>query len=433
MKTMMMTMGPRVCSGVTLAAMTLAGAALAGESSFKPYVSAQYLHESNVYKFSSQVAGVTGTRDTSDRIQRYTAGLETSYTWSQQKLHALVEGRRINYADFNHLDHNERAFEAGFDGGILSNTRGLLNFRDERRMASFEDRRSTQLTMERDLTGRGALDINITPQWHFLTGVRGRHLRSPLPDAPALPLPPPGAPARLASPDFALRESAYHVGVQFGIEDKENPTTEAPLLFGFMMERATIRFSNATPQPVPPPPMVQETFEDYELLSLQATAQYAATGLSIFDAKLGTTYYKAMSSGASSEPDMTGEIGYTRQLSVVTEINAHLFRRIVPYAATSDAAIDTGVSVGAKWQPGDLTALVNYSYAESAFRGSSGSAPEDSGRNDKTQNATLSFAYPLFQYFGVRLFGSYSARRSSLGYNDYTDQTAGVELTFRWL
>ena len=436
--------------------MDVAGAAWAGELKFNPFVTGQYLSDSNVYKFSGQVAQVTGTRETDDRIQRYTAGIDAVYAWQQQELRAVVEGRRFSFKKFKHLDHREYALDAGYAGSLLSNTTGLLNFRDERRMASFEDRRTTQLTMERDQIGRGALSIGVTPEWHLLVGAHGRNLRSPLPDAPALPQPPPGAPARKASPDFGLHEAGYNAGVQFGIEDKKNPENEAPLLLGVMMEYTTVGFSGVTPQPAAatPPPAGQplplplplpglapasggtaapETFGDYRLLTLEATAKYAVSGLSSFDGKLGATQYNPKRSSAKSRPALTGEIGVTRKFSGVTALDAHLFRRISAYVATADVATDTGVSIGANWEPIlDITVLVNYAWATSTFGDTRGIAPENTGRSDKVQNATLSIGRPLFRLFGVRLFGSYSDRKSNLAYNDYTDNIVGAELSFRW-
>ena len=421
----------RLRAGVAAAIMLFAGVAEAGKFNFNPYASGQYLYDSNVYKFSSQVAQVTGTASTADRIQRYAAGIDADYTWQKHKLYGTIEGRRFLFQDFTQLDHNEYALGVGFDGDILSNTTGLVDFRQERRMASFEDRRSTQLTMERDQTGRGALNITVTPEWHVLTGARLRYLQSPLPAAPALPQPPPGAAARNASPDFAVHETAYNAGVQYGIENVNNPKDATPWLVGVMLEHQTVSFGGVTPQPPTPPGVVRDNFDGYRLLSLEGTAQYTIPKLSAFDGKLGITQFTQ--SGTSSA-QLTGEIGYTRALSAVTELNAHVFRRIVPYVATGDATTNTGFSLGAKWNPlRDLTVLGNYAYASSSFGGSSGFAPENSGRGDKVQQATLSVAYPLYRYFTVKLFSTYDNRDSSLVFNNFSDKIFGAELSFRWL
>ena len=423
-------MRARVAAGL----MAFAGVASAGELEFHPYASGLYLYDSNVYKFSSQVADVTGTTDTSDRVERYTAGLDAGYAWEQQKVHATAEARRFLFEDFSHLDHNEYALDIGLDGKALSNTTGLLDFRDERRMASFEDRRSTQLIIERDRMGRGELTIAVTPDWHVVAGARLHTLRSPLPDAPALPQPPPGAAARVASPNFAMHETAYNAGVQRGILRKEHSENEAPLFVGVMLGYQTVSFSGVTPQPPPPPGVSQEKFDGYRLLSLEATAKYDISELSAFDGKLGVTQYRPRESAGGSRLELTGELGYTRSLSEVTELNLHVFRRIAPYAATGDASTNTGISVGAKWQPmlRDLIVLVNYSWASSSFGGSSGFAPENSGRGDTVQTATLSLAHPLFRYFAIRLFGSYSDRHSNRAFDSYADKIVGAELAFRW-
>lgn len=407
--------------------MAPAGAARAGEFNFNPYVAGQYLQESNVYKFSQQIADVTGTSDTSDNSQRYTAGVDTGYIWSQQKLTALVEGRQYRFDNFQHLDHNESTFAAAFDGGIMSHTRTLVDYREERRMASFEGRRNTQLVIERDRVGRAGLNIAVQPDLHLLAGVRRRNLDSPLPSAPAVPSPSPGvkgAPARNASPDFALHETAYNAGVEIGIEDKEHPEAEAPLVYGLMLESQNVNFSGVTPQPAPAANEQPENFDGYRLLTLLATTKYALSTLSRLKGQLGITQYSP-AQGPSSDPDLTGEIGYTRGVSPITELNVQLYRRIVAFAATTDASTDTGASIGAKWEPiRDLTVLANYGRGRSEFK--------DAGRSDDVENASLSFAYPQFRYFHIRVFGTYSDRRSNLSYNNFTDETVGAELSFRW-
>lgn len=409
------------------------GAAAAGDFNFNPYVDGQYIYDSNVYRFSNQVATVTGTRDTADRHQRYAAGLDTGYTWQQQALQFTAEGRRFKFEELTHLDHDEYLFAVNFNGGVLSNTRGALHLAHERRMASFEDRRTTRLIMEEEEVGQGALTVAVTPQWHAVVGARGRRLRSPLPDAPALPQPPPGAPARIASPNFAVHEAAINAGVQFGIENKEHPEDESPLLVGVLLEYSAVDFSGVTPQPPPPPGVTRETFNGYSLLALGATVAYTLNGLSSLDGKLGVTMYDPSSNTAKSKPDITGEVGYVRRLSVLTQVNAHLFRRIVPYAATADATTDTGASVGAKWEAlQNLMVVADYSLASSAFSGLSGVAPENAGRNDSVQNASLSVAYPLVRALVLKLSGTYNDRRSSLSFNNYNDITAGVELSYRW-
>lgn len=419
---------------VALAAlMTLSATAATAEFEFNPYASAQHLYDSNVYRFSRQVADVTGTTETADHSQRYAAGVDTGYDWSQQKLRARFEERRIRYTDFEQLDHNEYLLDAGLESSFLGNTTGVLNFRDERRMASFDDRRSTDLIIERDRVGRGSLNIAVTPDWHLLTGARIRNLRSPLPDAPALPLPAPGAPARLASPDFALHERAYNVGVEFGIENKERIEDVVPLFIGIMLEQQTVTFSGVTPQPPPPPGVTRETFDGYRLLTLDTTARYTINHHSSFDGKLGITRDTPRQSTAGSRLELTGDIGYTRELSALTEVNARLFRRVVPFVATADATTDTGASLGAKWQPIlGFIVLADYAWASSSFRGLSGVDADNSGRGDKTQNASLSFSFPVLRYFGIRMFGTYNDRRSSAAYNDYSSKVGGVELTFRW-
>jgi hypothetical protein len=418
--------------GAALMLLSCSTAAPAATLDLVPYASAQYLSESNVYRFSSQVAEVTGTTETADRIQRYAAGLETSYAWTQQQLRATIEGRQLRFAEFSHLDHHEHLLDLGYSGRVFGHTQVELAARNERRMASFEDRRSTDLIIERDRELRGDLKYALAPNWHLLAGTRQRQLHSPLPDAPALPQPAPGAPARVASPDFAVRESAYNTCFEFGIENKDHPESEAPLLLGLKLEQQTVDFSGLSAQPAPPPGVEPENFEGYRLLSLESTVQYTVSGLSTLSGALGVTQYTP-NGGERSSPELTGSIAYLRKLSALTEVGASLYQRIVLASGTADSTTDTGFGVGLKWEPLiDLMVVANYSRARSDFNGRSGVAPENAGRGDTVQNASLSLAYPMFRYFGIRLFGTTSKRSSSLAFQNYRDDTVGIELSLRW-
>ncbi|HUS25645.1 MAG TPA: hypothetical protein VM369_11920 [Candidatus Binatia bacterium] len=413
------------------AALVFCGDAAAAEFLFTPTASAQLYYDSNVYRFSEAVARAIGTPIRADRVQRYTAGADSSYEWLHQKLRAGGEQRRFRYRNQDELDHDETLVEAAYDGALYDYLTPQLEYREERRLASFEDRRTAQPVMEHDQSGRAALGIALTPLWHVATNVRGRNLRSPLPAAVALP--PPGPAARAPSPRFGLHEALYSAAVLYGVDSKQHPEAEAPLLAGVMVEYQTVSFSGVTPPGPPPPGRRVETFAGYRLLTFEGTAQYAVSGLSIFDGKLGVTKYNPKRTQAADEvPEITGEIGYRRGFTAVTELNGHLFRRIVAHANTAAAATDTGFSIGANWEPlPALIVLADYAWALSEFQGDGGSS-ENSGRRDRTQTASLSVSKPLSRSFGMRLFGGYSKRSSNLAFNSYGDKSLGVEFTFRW-
>lgn len=416
-------------AAVLLAAVVPAAAA---ELNLSTHLASRYQYESNVYRFSDQVAEVTGTDQLSDRSLRHTAGIDAGYAWGLQTVQVMAEARQFRFEEFKHLDHNEYTLAAALDSE-LSIARVRLNVGDERRIASFEDRRTTQLIMERDRTGRAAVLLPVTPQWNVVAGARGRFLQSPLPDAPALPRPPPGAPARVASPDFTVHEAGFSTGVQYGILNEEHPEDEGPLLVGVLLDYTTVSFSGVTPQPPPPMGVPPETFDGYSLLSLGATASYFLDGMSSLDGKLGLTRYTPSTSGADSSLEAVGEIGYIRRFSVVTELRGALFRRMVPFAANGDTTTDTGASLGARWEPRrNLRVLGEYTFASSAFGGLSSFAPENSGRGDVVQTASLSVAYPQLENFFLRLSGTYNDRRSNLSYNNYRDVTAGAEMGIRF-
>lgn len=405
------------------------GAANSAELEFEPYVAAQLQRESNVFRFSDEVAEATGTTRTADTVERYTAGLELAYGGSRQRIAGTAEARRFQHANFDNLDRTEHFTEIGYRGRLFNNTTGVVTLASERRAATQGDRRSTQLVMERDRTLKSGLDVSVTPMWHVLAGMRLRRLTSPLPEGVALPRS--GLPARPASPDFGLRETAFSGGVQYGIESLDLLDNESPLLLGVLFEHEEVRFENL----ISPPAGEGEPDVSlgYRLLVLEATARYSVSGMSALEASLGATQFKAMEESDAQSPTLTGDLRYIRKLSGVTELSIGVFRRFSPFVDSADATTDTGFLLGARWEPViDLEFELDYSYTRSSFGGQSPIAPEDAGRSDTLHGAALSVRYPFFNRIGIRLYGSVNERSSSQSFNDFTDNRIGVELSYRW-
>lgn len=426
----------RARRGATIAAIAaaLACAPAAGiELRLTPYVAGQYLYDSNIYRFSDQVVEVTGTPQTDDRVRRYTGGIDSSIRWQRQTLQVMAERREYRYDVLEPLDHDETTAAATLDSWIGQDFRLTAGARSERRRASSEDRRSTELIIEHDRSANAELTVTLAPMWRVTAGASGSDLQSPLPAAPALPQPPPGAGARNAAPDFAIRQAAVHTGVLYGIENKINPEIESPLVMGVRLRRATVEFRGLTPQPPPPPGAQPERFEDYSLLTLEGTANYALSGHSRFEARLGATRFDSDAGDADNLPALTGELEYIRNVSAVTELSARVYGDIVPFVPAATATSDTGIGVGAKWEPIRYCKFfADYSYAESAFTGLGAFAPENSGRSDRVQNAALRLEVPYGQWIFLRLGGSLTERRSSGGYNDYDERAAFAELVLLW-
>lgn len=418
---------------LALALILGAGPAAGVELRLTPYAAAQYLDDSNVFRFSDQVAQVTGTTETADRITRYTGGLDGSVRWQRQTVQYVAERRKYGYEEHPSLDHDEGTLSTTLDSFVGEDFHIAAGARSERRLASFADRRSTEPIIERDRSANAQLTVTLAPMWRVTGGLRGSDLKSPLPAAPALPQPPPGAGARNAAPDFAVRQSAVHAGVLYGIENKVNPEIESPLVLGVQLERETVAFRGLTPQPPPPPGAQAERFDDYSLLTLAGTATYALSGYSRFDAKAGVSRFSSDAGDADGLPPLTGEIAYARNLSVVTEISARLFSKIQPFAAAASATTDTGVGIGVKWEPIRYWKLfADYSYANSAFTGLGVFAAETSSRTDQVQNASLRLEVPYGQWIFLRLGGNYSERNSRADYDDFVDRSAFAEVVVLW-
>ncbi|HUS25503.1 MAG TPA: hypothetical protein VM369_11195 [Candidatus Binatia bacterium] len=443
----------KLAAAVLAAVLALGGqAAHAAEFSIGPFASAQYLYDSNVYRFSSQMqrdvvaGGFPQAADLADRVHRYVVGAEGGYTIEQQRFTGTVEGRRYDYEDLNTLDHNERGWGARYDGGILSVLSMQTEYHDDRRMGTFEDRHTAEPVMEHERIGKGLFSIAVTPMWHVDLGGSARMLRSPIPAGVATTVPPgtfPGVsttttfPPRNPMPNYAVHESTGQLGLRYGIENKEHPEVEAPLVMGAVLEYRDISLSGVERQPDPPvlPPPTQldrEKFHGYNTLSLEGLATYTVSSLSALEARLGATLFNPHEVNQESQPELTGRIAYRRRFSVVTEARAEVFRRIATRDVTAEGTTETGAGIGLKWQPLlDLLVLADYSYAQSAYQAGT-ATPVNKGRSDDVNTATLSLGYPFLRYFSVRVFGGWTDRRSNRSWQNFQDKQAGAELEFRW-
>ena len=82
----------------------------------------------------------------------------------------------MQFVDFDQLDHNEYLASVALDSHWSDRLESLLDYRQERRMASFADRNSTDLALEDERIGRGTLTWALVPNWRVEGGLKGREL-----------------------------------------------------------------------------------------------------------------------------------------------------------------------------------------------------------------------------------------------------------------
>lgn len=365
---------------------------------FIPYASSQIQYDSNVYRVSSTDTApiINGKRARADEVISNALGIESNYLWGEQRLRGQVEGRRFDYLDNTGLNRFEYLFGGGLDWVLLSNVNGTFEFKQERRLASFADRDTSQLTFDRDRSGGGQVNITLGNDWRVESGYHLHELVSPLPNAP----------------QFTLREDTATAALKYlGV---------AKITAGIGGEYLNGSF-RGTP--------IEANFNQYSILG---ELGYEATGLSSFTLNLGfTTRDDPTQSGKVSE--FTGNLGYKRQITGKTSAGARVFRRVVSYDAGANSVVETGGNVNVDWEAtARITVGAVYEYTNGDFAATSLIGSQNSNRQDKYSSATLTLTYQVLRWLDVRAYGTYQERRSSVAISSYNDALTGLQLRARF-
>ena len=367
----------------------------AAVGSLVPYGSAQVEYNSNIFALESreQALAQNGDAKRSDRLLRYVLGVEGKLALSQQSLRAKIEGRRVDFDHFGYLDHDEYLVSGGLDWQLSSAVDGLLELSQERRMASFEDRNSTELTLETERVARGTANVDITPEWRLETGLERRELDSPLPDFP----------------DFRLTEDSIGAALKYLLIDRLAAGVHAEYLRG--------RFDGAT------------NSGRFHQESLALVADYAIEDFSSVGAELGIT--KRTEGSGGGDQALTGEISYHRELTGKTKVDLQLFRRVRSYVGGASSVTEDGASVGLAWQATVKTSVAGlYQWTHGSFQ-DSGAASDNTGRSDKGDIASLKISYQMLPWISLRPYGGYQSRDSNIALNSFEASFVGFEVLAR--
>lgn len=362
---------------------------------FNPYVASKAEYISNVFDLSSAEQAVIqrGSTRRADAVMENRVGFDTGYSLSRQHFHFTAEGRRFNYDHFTELDHNEYLLDGGLDWMVTDALNGKLSFRQERRMASFADRQSTQLSLERERKIDGSANLLITPEWRFEVGGRTRKLASPLPGFPA----------------FALSENAGSAGIKY-------------LGFNRLATGLTAEYLAGKYTGVP-------DATRFDQISLLSETDYIVSGLSTLHLKLGYASRKDRDRGGGTASGFVGSLGYVRQLTGKTSVGIKVFRQIDSYVAGSSSVVATGATIGLTWKATDkITVDASYVYTYSNFKGQGTPGTLTSGRGDHYQYSLLRLTYQALRWLEIRPNLEYEDRHSSVAVAGFNSMLVGLQL-----
>jgi hypothetical protein len=365
-----------------------------------PYADISYQYNSNVFDLPSSAPEPVGSHGPtfSDQILEERAGVEALYEWSLQEFYANVEGRHFGYDELSDLSHNEYLVHGGLKWHLGSLFDGVLEYRRERSMESFLLFTATQLYLQVQSVTTASANFQFTPDWRLQSQGVINDLDSPRP----------------GYPNLSLTEDSIHEGLRYVGVAKLSAGIDAIYLHGHFNGEEYI----LTPR--------------YNLTTVEAAAQYVATGLSSFDGAVG--YTRRVEPGAETLSGATGLLAYKRNLTDLTSIDIKLYRAFNTYLTYESAEIDNGIALGATWDAtSKITVAPGYQWTYSTFPGANlvGLIPVGPERIDHYQLATLSVKYEARNWVSLRLYGQYQTRSSNVGTDSFNGTLVGLEFEVR--
>jgi hypothetical protein len=370
------------------------GIAHAG-STFLPYASEQYEHNSNVFALPNSSAAVAASGDPTlgDSDLRTVAGFDENYLWDRQRLYGTLEGRYIDYDHFGYLSHTEYLVKAGLDWKLFSDLDGTLLGSQERLMAPFASRDTqTQLAIDTDRHATGKINLRIAPEWRLETSFDYHDLDAPIVDFP----------------EYGLTETTSHVAIKYlGFSN---------LTYGISAEYLDGRYRNA-PQT-----------GTYNQTNFYLTMTYAASGLSSFNGAVGHTQ-RDQDLNQGNISDITGELGYTRRFSGKTSIHIDVTRAVNSYIGAGGSELDSTINVTLNYQPTFKTGLA-FGFQEiwSTFLAQTVPGSDVVGRKDTSPAASLKINYQALRWLLIQPYVNYQRRSSNIESFSYSGTIVGIQI-----
>ncbi|HME41148.1 MAG TPA: hypothetical protein VKG63_19490 [Steroidobacteraceae bacterium] len=370
------------------------GTAFAG-SAFLPYASEQYEHNNNVFALenSSQAVAASGDPTLGDSDLRTVGGFEEDYLWDRQRLFGIVEGRYIKYDHFGYLSHSEYLAKLDLDWKLFSFLDGTLLGSQERVMAPFANRDTqTALAIDTDRHAIGKFNVRIAPEWRLETSVDYHDLDSPI----------------QGFPNYGLTETTEHAAVKY--------LGFSSFTYGFSADYVDGRYRNS--------PVVGT----YTQTNLNLTMTYAATGLSSFNGAVGHTQRdQGQNQGNLSE--VTGELGYMRQLSGKTSIHLDCTRAVNNYIGAGGSELDSAVNLTINYQPTFKTGMsIGVQRMWSNFLAQTVPGTDVLGRKDNTVAASFKMNYQALRWLLIQPYANYQRRNSNDDIFSYSGTIVGIQI-----
>lgn len=387
--------------GTGLAALCLVPTTSFGQSAFSPFAAVSMEHDSNVFGFADRDAAerITGSPALSDTVRRASVGADLQHSFGQQTLRAGAHAGRNEFQRFGQLDHSHHRWSTALDWRLGPRIDGLLEWRNERRMASLAERRSDELAMEDERIATAALNLDIGADWRLENTVRSRELESPLE----------------GMPHFALQEDSFSAELRHSGLGLFNAGLRGEYLDG--------RFTGTL--------LGDEPFDQ---IGVEAVATYAASGLSRLNARLGHSRRRDRRNADNDTSAVTGLISIERTFSGVTSADLELFRQISSFSYGPESMIESGVRTTLRWQPSARTAVqAGLEWSRNEFQDSARfQQAGEPARNDRQRSAFVRAQYAPLPWLGLHPYVHVRDRNSNYRDQRYDKYVVGLEVRIRF-
>lgn len=393
------------CAGAAQAAPTKLPPIPEGQT-FHPYVYGGVAYDDNVFRVSGpdEALAIAGTTDMSDTITHYGVGLRVKKPISLQMLRLDLAVERVNYHQFEELDHTAANALAAWDWEIGRLFDGLLSHRYRRDISNYS---------EFEQTVRDVRDINIT---HFDAGF-----------------------------DF-LQSWVFVLGGEYrdvAYEEQTFLDRTEEMAFAEIDYRTTIdthvglraQFTEVDLQPRPTPGGAIINY-DYDESEYSVVAGWESGAVSYLEARLGYTEREADAPGGPRFSGFTGELRHRWQITPITSLQTALYRKansrdfqIASYVITDGIALRPTIDIT---EATTVSAALAYEQDEyqGEVRNADGTIASNAGREDDVQRARLALEWAALLDLYLTLGVEYGERDSNENDSDYDYTQVLAEVTY---
>ncbi|MFZ5593394.1 MAG: XrtB/PEP-CTERM-associated polysaccharide biosynthesis outer membrane protein EpsL [Pseudomonadota bacterium] len=354
------------------------------EDTFRPYVSAAIVHDSNLFRFSRDFR----QDNTSDTIKRLEAGVNVDYTLGRQQVLVDASVNRHLFQRFDFLDFDGNDGRAVWNWQLGNRWQGDLGYTRNQRLATFTEVQSPV----RDVRTQQSAFINaiykFDPDWRLRAGGNWYDLES-------------GAAARRF---LNRKEISGVLGAEY--------VNEAGNFVGGQVRVIGANF---------PDRVVGVLDNSYVQTEIQGVADWRYTNLSYFKGRLGYTQRKHDQISSRDFNGLTGRLTYEWSVTAKTLARAEIGREI----GSIDNLINTyvvtrAVSTGATWLPTAKTFVkADLAYKQRDYRGDPGLG-FTGVREDDIRTLSVSVGYTPMRNVQLALDAVMERRGSTRIFADYS-------------